>query len=270
MLFSAFAVCANLATAIHEFGHALGCWLGGGQVTGFVLRPFDFSYVSTHMENLPPWSHMLKSGGGILFGILFAVPLFPLSRQFARGSVGWLIAWMTFTLAFGLNGVLLLQSVVTGHGDPEAVLVYGHLGYGIPPVVIKVIFALVAIPVLAVFGRCMFHLLRTYGPVPGDSQARWVITVAAGFFPYFILMTAHTAVFGDRELLFRQLLSFYVPFMLLFLSLIVAAAMWVYRSAGPTRELPPSTIQLSVANAVILFLIACAVIGIELVSLGPR
>ncbi len=68
-LFSAFALASNLASAVHEFGHALGCWLGGGRVAGFVLRPFDFSYVDTVMGNAPPWSHMLRSGGGIFFGI---------------------------------------------------------------------------------------------------------------------------------------------------------------------------------------------------------
>lgn len=269
-LFSAFALCANLSTALHESGHALGCWLGGGRVTEVVLRPFDFSHVSMDMGNVPPWSHMLTSGGGILFGIMFALPLLPLSRRFPRGSIGWLILFTTVTLAFGLNGVLLLQSVATGRGDPEAVLIYADFGYGIPRVVTRIVFVLLAIPILAVFGKLTFQLFRAFGPAPADSHAGWVTTVAASFLPYFGLMTIHTAVFGDRELLFRQMLPFYVPFILLFELLILAAASWVYQTAGPTREAPPAANYLNGAKAVKLFLLAAAVIAGELLFLGPR
>jgi predicted Zn-dependent protease len=36
-LFGSSAVGMNLSSALHEFGHALGIWLGGEQVTGFYL-----------------------------------------------------------------------------------------------------------------------------------------------------------------------------------------------------------------------------------------
>lgn len=268
-LFSAFAIAANLATAVHEFGHALGCWRGRGRVTAVVLRPFDFSYVSTDMGTAPPWGHMLMSGGGILFGVLLALPLLPLSRLFPRGSPGWLVLFMTVTLAFGLNGVLLLVSALTGHGDAEAVLVYGHLGYGIPTDVLRILFCLCAIPLLAVFGRLLSTCLRTFGPAPEDSYARWVLTVEAGFLPYFLLMTGHTAIFGDRALLLRQLLPFYLPYMLAFAFMVLAAATRVYQAARPVRQQPAAADRPTWAKAAFLFSLACAVIGAELAFLGP-
>jgi hypothetical protein len=130
----------------------------------------------------------------------------------------------------------------------------------------RILFALLAIPVLAVFGRLMLQLLRTFGPAPGDSYVGWVATVEAGFLPYFLLMFGHTAVFGDRELLLRQLLPFYVPVMLLFAILVLVAATWVYRTAAAAR---PAATHLTATKAIILFGLACAVIGSELTFLGP-
>ena len=207
------------------------------------------------------------SGGGILFGILLAVPLLPVSRHFARGSVAWLILFMTVTLAFGKNGILLLQSVVTGHGDPESVLIYGQIAYGIPPLVTRILFALAAIPILWQFGKLMLQLLRTYGPAREESYARWVTTILVAFMSYFVLMTVHTAVFGDRDLLMRKILPMYIPFMLLFAFLVLAVATWVYQTAGNMREAPTAAVQLTWVNSAVLFLLACMVIGSELVFL---
>ena len=263
-LLSTFALGANLSSAMHECGHALGCWIGGGHVTGFVLRPFDFSHVGTNMGSRPPWSNMLMSGGGILFGILFALPLIPLSGRFRRGSVVWLILFMTLTMALGLNGVLLVQSVATGAGDPAALLAYGTAGYGIPNAVMRILFAIVGIPVLVVFVRLMLNLLRVFGPAPGDSYVGWVATVEAGFIPYFFLMTAHTAYFGDRATLFRQILSFYIPFIALLALLVLIAATWVFRTAGATKKGAAAAGPPSVSKAMVLFGLAVALICGEL------
>ncbi len=197
------------------------------------------------------------------------MPLLPLSRLFPRGSLGWLIVLVTVTLAFGLNGVLLMQSAATGAGDPAHLLVYGREGYGISTVVMRSLFALFAIPVLVAFGSLMLKLLRTFGPRPEDSYVRWVATVQAGFMFYFLLMAGHTAIFGDRALLLRQMLPFYVPFMVLLALLVLAAATWVYRTAGPARESPPAARHMTGARAIVLFGLACAVIGSELAFLGP-
>ncbi|MCX5660159.1 MAG: M50 family metallopeptidase [Planctomycetota bacterium] len=270
-LLCTFALCANLETAIHEFGHALGCWIGGGRVTGFVLRPFDFSYVPTAMGTRPPWSHMLMSGGGILFGILFALPLLPLARRARPGSLGWLIPFATGTFALGKNGVLLLQSAATGHGDPEAVLVYADAGYHIPPAVMRVLFVLLSVPILVGFARLLLRLLRAFGPAPDQSRLSWLLTVEAGVMPYFLLMTAHSYFWGDREMLLKQMLPFYVPFMLLFALLVGGVALWTWRTraANQADSALPESLVLNAMSVLILFVLAVAVIGGELAFLGP-
>lgn len=131
-LFSAFAICSNFVGAIHEFGHALGAWLAGIRITEWYLRPFDFSRVEIESQNAPLWGIMLWSGGGILFGILLPLPLLLIARRIQTESLKWLILFMTVTLAFGLNGILLFQSVATGAGDPGDLMGVGESAYRIP------------------------------------------------------------------------------------------------------------------------------------------
>lgn len=273
-LFSTFALGANLATVVHEFGHALGCWIGGGRVTGFVLRPFDFSYVPVDMGFSPPWGHMLMSGGGIFFGVLLALPLLPLARRARRASIGWLIAFSTVTFSLGKNGVLLLQSAATGHGDPAAVLVYADVGYHVPPFVMRVLFVLLSVPILVGFVRLLHKLLHAFGPAPGQTRLGWILTVEAGIMPYFLLMTIHTYFWGNRELLQRQMLPFYVPFMLLFALLVAGGGLWAYRP--PAREpthadaAEAALPAINPGTTLLLALLATALIAFELLVTGPK
>lgn len=266
-LFSAFALCANVAGAIHEFGHALGAWLGGLRITEWYLRPFDFSRVSIESQDAPMWGIMMWSGGGIFFGVLLPLPLLLIARRVQIGSLTWLIFFMTVTLAFGTNGILLFQSVATGSGDPGDLMGIGESVYRIPRSLWRVVFAVVAIPLLWLFVKMMLKLLRAFGPSQNDSYLRWVLVVEVGFLTYFVPMTVHTAIFGNRELLFRQFPSFYLPIILLFGILVLIAATIVYRQAGVARAEP--VIKMSPWKVMVLFLMACAVIGIELAFLGP-
>src|SRR5262245_37433994 len=86
-LFSAFALCANLASAIHEFGHALGAWLGGVRIAEWYLRPFDFSRVEIESQGASLRGIMLWSGGGIFFGVLLPLPLLLIVRCVKIGSL---------------------------------------------------------------------------------------------------------------------------------------------------------------------------------------
>lgn len=266
-LFCAFSLCANLAGAIHEFGHALGAWLGGVRIAEWYLRPFDFSRVEIESQGASLRGIMLWSGGGIFFGVLLPLPLLLIVRRVPVGSLTWLILFMTVTLAFGNNGILLLQSVATGAGDPSDFMGVGEVVYHIPRIVWRLAFAIGAVPLLWVFVRMMLRLLRAFGPWQEDSYFRWVLVVEVGFLTYFVPMFVHTAIFGNRERLFRLFPSMYLPMILLLGILVLAAATIVYRKAGAARDDP--AINMTPRKTVVLFLIACAVIGIELAFLGP-
>lgn len=129
------------------------------------------------------------------------------------------------------------------------------------------IFAFAAIPLLWMFAKMTIKVLRALGPAPDDSYLRWVFVVEVGFLGYLVLMTVHTAIFGNRERLARLFPSFYLPFIVVLAILVLAAATWVYRKAGVGRADP--AIKISPWKAMVLFLMACAVIGIELAFLGP-
>jgi hypothetical protein len=174
---------------------------------------------------------------------------------------------MTVTLAFGTNGVLLLQSVATGAGDPGDLMGVGEIAYRIPRSLWRVLFAVVAVPLLWVFVKMMLKLLRAFGPSQDDTYLRWVLVVEAGMLAYFVPMFVHTAIFGNRERLFRLFPSMYLPQILLLGILVLAAATTVYRKTVVERVDP--AIDLSPWKVMVLFLMACAVIGIELAFLGP-
>src|SRR5262245_32183074 len=96
MLFASYCLGANVAIALHEFGHALGCLLAGGKVLGLVLGPqgYSGSYAARDLsaDFATRHGYLILVAGGPVFGTVFGVVLLFVARLCTRGTVGWIVA----------------------------------------------------------------------------------------------------------------------------------------------------------------------------------
>ena len=87
-LFASYTLAANLAIALHEFGHATGCWLAGGKVLGLVLAPQGYagSYAARDFSTDFSTSHgyLMLVAGGPVFGAAFGAVFLVVARLFTR------------------------------------------------------------------------------------------------------------------------------------------------------------------------------------------
>src|SRR5262245_12960697 len=85
-LFASYCLGVNVAIALHEFGHALGCWIAGGKMLGLVLAPqgLSGSYAARDVRAGFALSHgyLIHIAGGLVFGALFGFLLILAARFF--------------------------------------------------------------------------------------------------------------------------------------------------------------------------------------------
>jgi hypothetical protein len=184
-LFGSFAVGMNLSSALHEFGHAVGIWLAGAQVTGLYLTPFGASMVHYSFDRLTEkWPYFLYAWGGVIGGTAFSLAFLGSVCFARRGNIWWLIAMMTATTGLAINGLLLVLGSINPFGDASD-LVYG-LGNSRPFLFVVGFFLLIGF--FYVFPR----LVRGLGLKKGDGPLRWIVAVVSGFLLYFVFMAAHS------------------------------------------------------------------------------
>jgi hypothetical protein len=178
-LFASYAFGTNVAIALHEFGHAMGCWLAGGKILGLYLAPQGYSasyarpdladgYATTH-------GHPVLLAGGPVFGAAYGVIFLLATRVFKRGTFGWITTYAVATWCVGNNGAYLLLGSLRPFGDAlylaeEGVPRWSLFLFGLPLVV--------AYPVL------FSSFLRGIGLRREDPYLRWVLIVETGLLLY--------------------------------------------------------------------------------------
>jgi hypothetical protein len=121
-LFGSFAIGFNLATALHELGHAIVMWASGGVVDRIVLHPFTWSY--TYYGSMPKYP-ILTSSAGIVFESVVALLLVGLawrSRQ-QSWSLTFIMIGTVATVKAGLYA--LIDGIVFGGGDATSLIQLG-------------------------------------------------------------------------------------------------------------------------------------------------
>jgi hypothetical protein len=186
LILGSFAFGYNVATALHELGHALAVWAVGGRVESITVHPFSWSY--TKYASCPPEHRELCAWAGGAFGLASAMTLTVLARRLR--SVYAAPLQMTGLAACFYNGLYYVVDVLarTGgdaqflheNGTPRWVL----LGCG-----------------AAAIGLGLFTaswVLSSFGARKSDRLRDRVITYELGFGPYLAAMWLHHVVTGHE------------------------------------------------------------------------
>jgi hypothetical protein len=182
-LFASYCLAANVAIALHEFGHALGCWLGGGRVVGLFLAPqgYSGSYAARDfsVEYATRYGRLLQVAGGPVFGAAFGVPFLLAARLFRPGTVGWIAIIAVATWCFGNNGAYLFLGGLVPFGDALDLI-----EHGVPRWALLV----TGLPLVVAFLVLFASFLRGIGLRAKDSYGRWVLTIGAGLLAYLAMI----------------------------------------------------------------------------------
>ncbi len=226
---------ANLAVALHEFGHALGCWLAGGRVLGLVLAPqgYSGSYAARDFsaDFATRHGYLLLVAGGPIFGAAFGVIFLLSARLFRRGTLGWVVTHGTGTWCIGNNGAYLFLGSLYPFGDA---LFLAELG--VPRWALFLVGLPLVIAFLALFASFLGGIGLGRGRGREDSYGRWVLTVEAGLLGYLALILGLRLVWppgGQLPTTSGDLLAFACSPLALWL---LATCTYPFRRAGGRDE----------------------------------
>lgn len=257
-LFGSFAIGANLSVGLHEFGHALGIWFGGEQVTGFYWHPFRPSMVHFTFDRLTQRrAFFLYAWGGVVGGTFFSLALLGSAFLVRRGSAWWLIAFMTATLGLAVNGLYLFLGAIDPFGDAAA-LVYG-LGHS------RALLFVLGLPLVLGFLYLFPQVLGALGLKRADGFGYWLLVTEAGFLLYPMLMIFYTVVTDRGSSSLPQLLVVGLEYLGSFAVLCAGATALAYRGADTPGK---TTVVPCWLRAWILLALAGLLVLTELVMVG--
>jgi hypothetical protein len=178
-LFGSYCLGANVAIALHECGHALGCWIAGGKMIGLVLSPQGYSGSYAWRDNAAGFTvshgYLIHIAGGIVFGAAFGGLLALAASLFRRGTLAWVVTYATGTWSIGNNGMYLLLGSLQPFDDA-----LGLTEEGVP----RWVFLVAGLPLVVGFLALFASFLRGIGLRREDSYRRWLLTVETGFLLY--------------------------------------------------------------------------------------
>ncbi len=163
-LMGSYCISANMAIALHEFGHGVGIWLAGGKFLGLFLAPQGYtgSYAARDFS-IPfatTYGRLLQIAGGPILGAALGLVPFILARLFKRGTVGWIVAYGTATWCIGNNGAYLLLGSLYPFGDALDLTELGVPRWGL---------FLIGLPLTVAFLRLFASLLVGTGLKSSDA-----------------------------------------------------------------------------------------------------
>jgi hypothetical protein len=255
-LFAAACLAHNLAIAAHEFGHALGTWLGGGEVIEFVVNPLTTSHVFAGPTFAKDYGYVLHTWGGVAFGTAIGVLCLIAASWFRRGTLCWIVLHLTGAISLLINGMYLTLGSVRPFGDAWALV---H-ELNTP----RLLLFLVGLPIVVAF-MCVFPVsLRGIGLRRDDSFGKWFLITEIG-------LTGYAIFFAIGQMLWRGegYSSSASEFALLIgattiLVLPVAAfSYWIARRRSDTSE--PPTAEPTWLRAATIFALALGLLVLELV-----
>jgi hypothetical protein len=193
-LFASYCLGVNVALALHECGHALGCWIAGGKMLGLVLSPqgYSESYAVRDVSAgfAVSYGYLIHIAAGLVFGAAFGVPLILLARNFRRGTVGWIVLYATGTWAIGNNAMYLFVGSLHPFGDSLFLIEEGVPRWGL---------FVAGFPLMVAFLILFASFLRGIGLRQDDSCRRWVLTVEAGLLAYLAMIVGLRILWPSAE-----------------------------------------------------------------------
>jgi hypothetical protein len=230
-LFASYCLAANVALALHEFGHGLGIWLAGGKVLGFVLNPQGYSACYAARDHsvdfATNYGRLIQVAGGPVFGTVFGVVLLLAARLFKRGTVAWIVTDGTGTWCIGNNGTYLFLGSLYPFGDA---LFLTELG------VSRSALFLIGLPLVVTFLALFASFLRGIGLRREDSYWRWALTVQAGLLFYLAMIAGARLLWptdGQLPPTANDVLGLAASPVVL---LLLATCTYIFRRAVPRHE----------------------------------
>jgi len=187
-LFGSFAIGYNLATAVHELGHAIVIWATGGTVARIVLHPFSWSY--TYYSSSPGYP-ILTSWAGILFESLLALLLAALvwrSRQRSWALLCLVIAIM----ALAKGGLYASIDAILQTGGDSTDLIW----LGVPPALVIGVGAVLV-------GIGIFLAIAAFRSIDFGADSSLVgraLVLEGGLLPYLLCIVVYQLVSSPQEI----------------------------------------------------------------------
>jgi hypothetical protein len=178
-LFASYCLAANVAIALHECGHALGCWIAGGKMLGLVLGPQGYSGSYADRDIAAGFQvsrgYLIHVASGVVFGAAFGAIFLGVSRFLRRGSLAWIICYASGTWAIGNNGAYLLLGSL--HPFDDALFLMEE---GVP----RWLLFIAGLFLVATFLALFASFLQGIGLRKKDSYLRWLLTIEGGLMAY--------------------------------------------------------------------------------------
>jgi hypothetical protein len=232
-LFAAALLAHNLSIAAHEFGHALGTWLGGGEVIEFVVNPLTTSHVFAGPAFAKEYGYALHTLGGVVFGTAIGVLCLLAASWLRRGTLCWTVLHFTGTISLLINGAYLALGSVRPFGDAWSMV--NELNTP------RVILFLVGLPILVGF-MCVFpQFLRGLGLRGDDPFARWLLITEIGLVGYSLAFAIGQMLWARQwNSTAASELGLHVAATAVFAVPITAFAYWIARRRPDANEPPTS------------------------------
>jgi hypothetical protein len=182
-LFASYCLGANAAIALHELGHAVGCWLAGGKMLGLVLGPQGLSGSYAARDLSAPFAvrhgYLMLVAGGVVFGAAFGALLLLAARFLRRGTVAWIAVYAAGTWSIGNNGFYLLLGSLHPFGDALFLTEEGVPRWAL---------FLAGLPLVVAFFVLFASFLRGIGLRPEVPFRTWALVVEAGLLLYLAVI----------------------------------------------------------------------------------
>lgn len=255
-LMGSYCISANMAIAIHEFGHGVGMRLGGGSFFGLFLAPqgYSGSYVARDfpISFATTYGRLLQVAGGPILGAAFGLVLFIIARFFKWGTVGWIVVYGTGTWCIGNNGAYLFLGSFYRFGDALDLTELGIPRWGL---------FLIGLPLTVAFLPSFASFLVGIGLKLSDAYWRWVFVIEGGLLGYLSMIFGLRLLYPTHGLLpptSNDLFGLAFGPVVLFL---IASCTYAFRHAGHKYE--SSTAEPGWTKAGVIFALGLLLIASE-------
>jgi hypothetical protein len=254
-LFAAASLAHNLSIAAHEFGHAVGTWLGGGEVIEFVVNPLATSHVYAGPEFTHEHGLALHTWGGVVLGTVIGILCLTAAGFLRRGTIWWIVLYFTGAVSLLINGMYLAMGSVRPFGDAWSLV--NELNTP------RAALFLAGLPIVVGF-MCVFPLfLRGIGLRGNDSFGKWLLVNEIG-------LVGCSLAFAIGQMLWARLwsltasseLGFLVGATAVFVVPVTAFAYWIARRRPNVLE--STTAEPTWSRAAMILVLAASVLALEL------
>jgi hypothetical protein len=250
-LFAGFLIGMHVAVFLHELGHALGHWIGGGRVTVIVMQaPLPAGHVigTSSDRRWPVW-------GGVGFGSLIAlVPLFAAQLLPNRSRLRF-ATLMIAAFCLAHNGVYLFVGGLFPFSDASNMIALGNPRW---------LLFLLGVPLIIAFIAVLSAAIRAVDLCASESIGKWILVTEIGLWSFPALMVTSMLFMPVPSNVRTPTMAFVACYAVCF----AIAGCWA-RSAPRDGDEGVRGMPAKWSTAAMLLAAAACLIGIEWLAFRP-